>query len=271
MSELGDRLRAARESQGISLAQAATETRILQRYLVALEEGDYKYLPGDVYARGFIRNYADYLKIPVEELIQLYRYERGRTEPIVIRPAVVAPRIRGAVLPNIFGVFFVVLTIAGLGYLVLRGVEFLNSTPQPTEVVVDATATIAVVAPTAIPEDPTAAPATDAATATAVPAPAPAAATATPAAVSPTPEAPIVLEVKVDAGKNPGSWLHVKVDNKSVFQRILKPGDSLRYTAQRNVWIRAGNAYVVSVVVNGVEQRLSTTPGDVVSFSWPPP
>jgi hypothetical protein len=45
----------------------------------------------------------------------------------------------------------------------------------------------------------------------------------------------------------------------------------LRYTAQRNVWIRAGNAYVVTVDINGVEQRLSNTPGDVVSFSWPPP
>lgn len=262
MSELGDRLRAARESQGISLAQAATETRILQRYLVALEEGDYKYLPGDVYARGFIRNYADYLKIPVEELIQLYRYERGRTEPIVIRPAVVAPKIRGAVLPNIFGVFFVVLTIAGLGYLVLRGVEFLNQTPtKSAEVVTEPTATLAVVAPTPLAEEPTAVP---------QPTAEPVAATAT-VAVTPTLEAPIVLEIKIDAGKNPGSWIHVKIDNKSVFQRVLKAGESLRYTAQRQVWIRAGNAYVVAVVVNGVEQRLSNTPGDVVSFSWPPP
>jgi cytoskeletal protein RodZ len=264
MSELGDRLRAARESQGISLSQAAAETRILQRYLVALEEGDYKYLPGDVYARGFIRNYALYLKIPVEELIQLYRYERGRTEPIVIRPAVVAPRIRGAVLPNIFGVFFVVLTIAGLGYLVLRGVEFLNvPTNTPNVVATDATATIAVVAPTPLPAEPTA-PVADT--------PVPVQPTvAAPVAATPTLEAPIVLGIKIDDGQNPGSWINVKVDNKSVFQRVLKAGESLRYTAQRTVWVRAGNAYVVTVNVNGVDQRLSTTPGDVVSFSWPPP
>ncbi len=264
MSELGDRLRAARESQGISLSQAAAETRILQRYLVALEEGDYKYLPGDVYARGFIRNYALYLKIPVEELIQLYRYERGRTEPIVIRPAVVAPRIRGSVLPNLFGVFFVVLTIAGLGYLVLRGVEFLNvPTNTPNAVATDATATIAVVAATALPEEPTAPVAP-----TAVPVQL---TTPTTVAVTPTLEAPIVLGIKIDDGQNPGSWINVKVDNKSVFQRVLKAGESLRYTAQRTVWVRAGNAYVVTVNVNGVDQRLSTTPGDVVSFSWPPP
>jgi cytoskeleton protein RodZ len=76
MSQLGERLRQARESQGISLAQASQETRILQRYLVALEEGDLAHLPGDVYARGFIRNYASYLGLPAEDVIALYRHER---------------------------------------------------------------------------------------------------------------------------------------------------------------------------------------------------
>lgn len=79
-----------------------------------------------------------------------------------------------------------------------------------------------------------------------------------------------MLTIQVDSGNHSGSWLHVKVDNKSVYQKILKPGESLRYAAQRDVWIRAGNAYVVTVNINGVEQRLSNTPGDVVSFSWPP-
>ena len=268
MSELGQRLRNARQSQGISISQAATETRILQRYLEALEDGDYQYLPGDVYARGFIRNYALYLKIPVEELIQLYRYERGRTEPIVIRPAVVPQITPSTILPQLLGVFFVMLTITGLGYLVLRAVEYLDITPAPivenSAEALAPTATIAVVAPTDMPE-PTAvvaAEATPAPTVVSVPTPT--------VVASPTPEAPIMLTIQIDSGNNPGSWLHVKVDNKSVYQKILKPGESLRYAAQRDVWIRAGNAYVVTVNINGVEQRLSNTPGDVVSFSWPP-
>lgn len=269
MSELGQRLRNARQSQGISISQAATETRILQRYLEALEDGDYQYLPGDVYARGFIRNYALYLKIPVEELIQLYRYERGRTEPIVIRPAVVPQITPSTILPQLLGVFFVMLTITGLGYLVLRAVEYLDITPAPivenSSEVVAATATIAVIAPTDMPEEPTAVAVVEATTApTTVAAPTPT------VMASPTPEAPIMLTIQIDSGNNPGSWLHVKVDNKSVYQKILKPGESLRYAAQRDVWIRAGNAYVVTVNINGVEQRLSNTPGDVVSFSWPP-
>ena len=55
MSQLGELLRNMRESKGISLSQAAAETRILQRYLVALEEGDYlnpvSYTHLDVYKR----------------------------------------------------------------------------------------------------------------------------------------------------------------------------------------------------------------------------
>ncbi len=86
MTQLGERLRMAREEQGISISQAAVETRILQRYLIALEDGDYQHLPGDVYARGFIRNYATYLGLSSEELIETYRRERGITDQILRDP-----------------------------------------------------------------------------------------------------------------------------------------------------------------------------------------
>src|SRR5690349_1053120 len=100
MTQLGERLRTAREEQGISISQAAVETRILQRYLIALEDGDYQHLPGDVYARGFIRNYATYLGLSAEELIELYRRERGITDQIRVVPATSSPRIRGLFVPS---------------------------------------------------------------------------------------------------------------------------------------------------------------------------
>ena len=91
---------------------------------------------------------------------------------------------------------------------------------------------------------------------------------------APTPtalEAPIVYEVRIDQSDNPGSWLNIMADGKSVFQRVLKPGEVWQGTAQRKLFIKAGNAAVVSLVVNGQEQpRLSTTPGEVQTFSWPP-
>ena len=114
MSQLGERLREARESQGISISQASVETRILQRYIVALEDGEFQHLPGDVYARGFLRNYAEYLNIPADELIDMYRHERGLSEPIRVVPVTSAPRVRSMMVPSFFGVFFVVLVLIGV-------------------------------------------------------------------------------------------------------------------------------------------------------------
>ncbi len=288
MSQLGERLRLARESQGISLSQAAAETRILQRYLVALEDGDYANLPGDVYTRGFIRNYAAFLGLPAEELIELYRLERGRTDPIQVVPATSSPRIRGFFAPSFVGVFFVVLALIGVSYLVLSATNRIGESallegslatgptnaPPPSPL------------PTNEPEPVDAAPTALAAATSAPIAAAPtsaagaepsgaagAAPTVTPAASQPTPTeqpAPIVLEVRIDPGEHRGSWLEIMTDGKPVYRKVLGPAQSVQYTAQRGVSIKAGNAAVVTVVINGQEQRLGDTPGEVVTFTWPP-
>ncbi|PMP73695.1 MAG: DUF4115 domain-containing protein [Roseiflexus castenholzii] len=266
MSQLGERLRAARESQGISLSQAAAETRILQRYLVALEDGDYQNLPGDVYVRGFIRNYAAFLGLSADELIDLYRYERGRTDPIRIVPATSNPRVRGCIAPSLVGVFFVVLALVGVTYLVLSATNRIGENAQLATI---PTATIPPVPsplPTAFPES----------TPTPIIIPATATVAVAGGAIEPSPtptqepEAPIVLEVRIDPGDNPGSWLEIKTDGESVFRRVLAPGRSVRFTARRSVSVRAGNAAVVTVVINDQERRLGTRPGEVVTFEWPP-
>jgi cytoskeletal protein RodZ len=81
VSTLGERLRAQRERKGITLEQAATDTRIREKFLIALEAGDYPSLPGAVYTRGFLRNYADYLDLETGALIALYQEERGGGSP----------------------------------------------------------------------------------------------------------------------------------------------------------------------------------------------
>ena len=55
---LPERLYAARERKGVDLYRAERDTKIRARYLGALERGDYKDLPGAVYTKGFLRNYA---------------------------------------------------------------------------------------------------------------------------------------------------------------------------------------------------------------------
>lgn len=72
---LGEVLRAGREAKGVDLQRVERETKIRERYLSALERGEYRELPGAVYTKGFLRNYGAYLGLDPEYLIDLYRLE----------------------------------------------------------------------------------------------------------------------------------------------------------------------------------------------------
>lgn len=77
MPSLGDSLRQQREKRGITLDQAAADTRIREKFLKALEDGDLQSLPGAVYTKGFLRNYAEYLGLDDEESVVQFQMERG--------------------------------------------------------------------------------------------------------------------------------------------------------------------------------------------------
>src|SRR3979411_512902 len=81
MPSLGEQLRAQRERKGITLEQAAADTRIREKFLTALEGGDYPALPGAVYTRGFLRHYAEYLDLETEELVALFQLGSGGGPP----------------------------------------------------------------------------------------------------------------------------------------------------------------------------------------------
>src|SRR5207247_3383818 len=81
MPSLGEQLRAQRERKGITLEQAAADTRIREKFLTALEAGDYPALPGAVYTRCFLRNYAEDLDLGTDELVAFFPQERGGAPP----------------------------------------------------------------------------------------------------------------------------------------------------------------------------------------------
>jgi cytoskeletal protein RodZ len=122
MSKLGDILRQQREKRGITLDQAAADTRIREKFIKALEDGDYMSLPGAVYTKGFLRNYAEYLDLNQDELVVLFHQERGLQapeparrfdplKPITKRPFIFTP----AVLVPV-GVLAAVLLFVGYLY-----------------------------------------------------------------------------------------------------------------------------------------------------------
>src|SRR5262245_22060607 len=58
MNEFGVVLKRARETQGVSLRQIATTTKISMSTLEALERADFSRLPGGIFGRSFVRSYA---------------------------------------------------------------------------------------------------------------------------------------------------------------------------------------------------------------------
>jgi cytoskeleton protein RodZ len=81
VARLGDALRERREHKGVTMQQAAEDTRIREKFLQAIESGDYQSLPGTVYTKGFLRNYAQYLGLEPEEMLALYTGERVGADP----------------------------------------------------------------------------------------------------------------------------------------------------------------------------------------------
>ncbi len=72
---VGERLRLARVEKGLSLADVAAETRISERHLGLLEQGDFGSLPGRTYAVGFSRSYAKLVGLDKDEIARDVRAE----------------------------------------------------------------------------------------------------------------------------------------------------------------------------------------------------
>lgn len=70
MGELGRMLKEARESKGLSLRDVEEATKIRKKYLQALEEEDFEKIPGRTYAKGFLKNYSNFLQLETDELLR---------------------------------------------------------------------------------------------------------------------------------------------------------------------------------------------------------
>ena len=73
---LGEKLIKLRSQYRMSLADISKATRIQVKYLEALESGDHRGLPAEVYVRGFLRSYARYLGLEDDVFIKLYDKEK---------------------------------------------------------------------------------------------------------------------------------------------------------------------------------------------------
>jgi hypothetical protein len=133
---IGEQLQAARERKGVDLHRAERDTKIRAKHLAALESGDYSELPGPVYVRGFLKNYAAYLGLDGDELVSEWRFEQEEVAPripqlIALPPQpLIEPKGHLRFTRGIFvGALLLLIIVGFLGYV---GVQLLRFSHPPT-------------------------------------------------------------------------------------------------------------------------------------------
>jgi cytoskeletal protein RodZ len=78
---IGVRLQLVREQKGLTLQQVSAETHVSPSNLTAVEAENFELLPADIFTRGLVSIYADYLGLDGTETARLFIKERDRHRP----------------------------------------------------------------------------------------------------------------------------------------------------------------------------------------------
>lgn len=241
MGSFGDWLRRQREMREINLRDIADRTKISLRYLEAMEANRFDLLPAPIFAKGFLREYARYVGLSPDDVVNHYlsvHYpEELPADPkedtkVRSRPKPVDPGQPPVRRNWSYGL---VLALAGVVLLVLVAVAAYFADRRGDE------------------------PAT-AAQAPAIAAPPPAPVGQPPPAPAPEPQAP--LEVALDFTKD--CWVEAVIDGKNRFSELRVQGEALQLEAEQSIVLTLGNAGAVDVQVNGYPLDLGRAEGDVV-------
>jgi cytoskeletal protein RodZ len=237
----GEWLRRQRELREISLRDIAERTKISLRYLEAMEADRFELLPAPIFAKGFLREYARYVGLSPDEVINHYlavqQPEQEEKEDTLIRRSRPKPVDSGQPPVRRTWSYGLVLTLAGLILLALVALAAWLADKRREE-------------PRAEQSAPP------------IAAPPPAPAVAAPALPPPAEEPRAPLEVTLDFTKD--CWVEAVIDGKNRFSELRVQGESLQLPAETSVVLTLGNAGAVEVQVNGHALPLRAGEGQVV-------
>ena len=211
----GENLRRERELRGISLHEIAEATKISARFLQALEQDRLDVLPGGIFPRAFVKQYARYLGLDPEKVAAEFQYLHAEELPEK-RPAPRPPRWS----PPPGALFLGALAVAAVGLLL----SYRRSGSDPP---VRAGQAAPPSIPAVLPSD------------RVYPPPRPA---GSPAAVSEG----LVLTLTAQQS----CWVEVRADGQTVINRVLNEGETETLAAQGELVLSVGNAGGIVFRVN---------------------
>jgi cytoskeleton protein RodZ len=259
-SDVGMALRVAREKASLDIADAARRLKLGVRQIEALEAGDFSRFSSPTFVRGFIRNYARFLGVDAQPLLDAYRQTDPKFRQQVIVPVgrQVSFSEHTKALPRKYMVAFAVILVA-VGATALYDRLPLRDLASMLHLDKNAVASSATAAPAAEPSrlpEP----------AQAVPQPLPAAVVPAAAPVAPSAEAapmPVPVAVEAAAGGvelsfNGDSWVEVRERGGRVVYSQLNHANS-RQTIQATppLELTIGNAPAVRLNYRGQAMDLA--------------
>ncbi|OFW08857.1 MAG: hypothetical protein A3G20_00720 [Acidobacteria bacterium RIFCSPLOWO2_12_FULL_59_11] len=293
MRAVGETLRKEREARGVSLQEISEETKISMRFLRAIEEEHFDRLPGGVFNKNFVRQYARYLGLDEETAVQDYLRIAGANRessegekcalPLEMQPS-----------PSGRGYFRIVLSAICLGALavgLVYGLYRLKNRVAPSTATVGGLSTTPVAASSA-PSIPSSVGA--AAVASTEPS---SPGLATPAESNLAGSAPENPTEAAPRGRNAGEgklqetgiarqesepaldlriasvapvWLSITTDGQEHWRGTLQPRQTKQVKASDSIRLTVGDAGAVELSLNGNSLPPLGRPGEVKRFTITP-
>ena len=129
---LAELLYDARIARHLSISEVEKMTHIRAEYIEAMENSNYDILPADVYVRGILKNYSNFLNLPYEEVITLYRKDgviAGKAVESEKKSIQMKERIKIFHVGKFAFIFVLVLIFGMIGFYIFGNYNLLR-TPQ---------------------------------------------------------------------------------------------------------------------------------------------
>jgi transcriptional regulator with XRE-family HTH domain len=237
--EIGIRLKEARLAKGLSLRDVEEETKIRRKYIIALEEERFDILPGQVYAKAFLKTYTKFLDLELMgEYFKLFQ-EEDSDEVRPEQPEALFTRTKDNFeeKPGVFRRAVAVVAVAAcLVFAVMVGSWFIGvnlagNTPLPAEPTEEGLVSIGDNEPVPLEERPL------------------------------FTGDQLIMDFNI---KLRPCWMRVVIDGQEEFQGTVQPGQSKSFSGKEKINVRFGDAGAVEAFMNGESLGMMSSVSEVV-------